>query len=91
MQRDAPLPGVLRVPLFLRLHRRSNDDSRVDSGSTSTNGITLFKKTAVILCEGDAIGAVILLNNKDGKYKMGPAEQKLASTAAGFLGRQMES
>ena len=51
MQRDAPLPGVLRVPLFLRLHRRSNDDSRVDSGSTSTNGITLFKKTAVILCE----------------------------------------
>ena len=47
--------------------------------------------TAVILCEGDAIGAVILLNNKDGKYKMGPAEQKLASTAAGFLGRQMES
>lgn len=51
MQRDAPLPGVLRVPLFLRLHRSSNDDSRVDSGSTSTNGITLFKKTAVILCE----------------------------------------
>lgn len=51
MQRDAPLPGVLRVVLFLRLHRSSNDDSRVDSGSTSTNGITLFKKTAVILCE----------------------------------------
>ena len=51
MQRDAPLPGFVRVILFLSLHRSSNDDSRVDSGSTSTNGITLFKKTAVILCE----------------------------------------
>ena len=34
-----------------RLHASSNDDLRVDSGSTSTNGITLFKKTAVIICE----------------------------------------
>lgn len=33
------------------MHRSSNDDSRVDSGSTSTNGITLFKKTAAIICE----------------------------------------
>ena len=46
--------------------------------------------TAVILCEGDAIGSVLLLS-KDPKYKMGTLEQKLASTAAGFLGRQMES
>ncbi len=45
--------------------------------------------TAVILCEGDAIGSVLLLS-KDPKYKMGTVEQKLASTAAGFLGRQME-
>ena len=51
MQREAPLPGFVRVKQFLSLHRSSNDDSRVDSGSTSTNGITLFKKTAVILCE----------------------------------------
>ena len=51
MHRDAPRPGFVRVILFLSLHRSSNDDSRVDSGSTSTNGITLFKKTAVILCE----------------------------------------
>ena len=46
--------------------------------------------TAVILCEGDAIGSVILLN-RDSKYKMGTLEQKLALTAAGFLGKQMES
>lgn len=43
-----------------------------------------------IICEGDAIGAVMLLD-KDGKLKMGEVEQKLAMTAAGFIGRQMES
>ena len=42
-----------------------------------------------ILCEGDAIGAVILFS-KDPKAKMGEVEQKLAVSAAGFLGRQME-
>lgn len=42
-----------------------------------------------IICEGDAIGAVILLG-KDARTKMGDVEQKLALTAAGFLGRQME-
>lgn len=42
-----------------------------------------------IICEGDVIGAVILLEN-DGKNKMGDVEQKLIMSAAGFLGRQME-
>lgn len=42
-----------------------------------------------ILCEGDAIGAVVLLN-KDDKKKFGELEQKVAQSAAGFLGRQME-
>ena len=42
-----------------------------------------------IISEGDAIGAVILLN-KDPKVKMGEMEQKLAFSAAGFLGKQME-
>ena len=42
-----------------------------------------------ILSEGDAVGAVILLS-KDTRMKMGETELKLAQTAAGFLGRQME-
>ena len=42
-----------------------------------------------IICEGDAIGAVILAGrNKD--TVMGDAEQILARCAAEFLGRQME-
>lgn len=42
-----------------------------------------------ILCEGDVIGAVILVET-DTKSKMGEVEQKLILSAAGFLGRQME-
>ena len=42
-----------------------------------------------ILCEGDVIGSVILLN-RDEKKKMGELEQKVIMSAAGFLGRQME-
>lgn len=42
-----------------------------------------------ILCEGDVIGAVVLLEN-DKKGRMGEVEQKLILSAAGFLGRQME-
>lgn len=44
---------------------------------------------APIICEGDVIGSVVLLNN-DPKGKMGEVEQKLIQSAAGFLGRQME-
>ena len=43
-----------------------------------------------IICEGDAIGAVII-TTKEQKVKLGETEQKLAGSAAGFLGRQMES
>jgi AbrB family transcriptional regulator (stage V sporulation protein T) len=42
-----------------------------------------------IICQGDVIGAVILMA-KDGKTRMGEIEKKLAYCAAGFLGRQME-
>lgn len=44
---------------------------------------------APILCEGDVIGTVALLGKEKGK-EFGETEQKLAVTAAGFLGRQME-
>jgi AbrB family transcriptional regulator (stage V sporulation protein T) len=43
-----------------------------------------------IICEGDAIGAVIVLS-KDKKMKMGETEQKAAVIAANFLGKQMEN
>ncbi len=42
-----------------------------------------------IICEGDAIGAVAILS-REPKAKFGETEMKLVSTAAGFMGRQME-
>ena len=42
-----------------------------------------------IICEGDAIGAVVILS-KEGKKSLGDTELKIANCAAGFLGRQME-
>ena len=44
---------------------------------------------APILCEGDVIGSVILLQN-DSRQRMGEIEWKLIQSAASFLGRQME-
>ena len=44
---------------------------------------------APILCEGDIIGSVVLLQN-DSRNRMGEVEQKLLLSAAAFLGRQME-
>ncbi|MCD8362899.1 MAG: stage V sporulation protein T [Lachnospiraceae bacterium] len=42
-----------------------------------------------IISEGDAIGAVVLAG-RDERSKMSETEQKLAATAAVFLGKQME-
>jgi AbrB family transcriptional regulator (stage V sporulation protein T) len=42
-----------------------------------------------IISEGDPIGAVILLST-DPDTRMGEVEAKLAQSAAGFLGKQME-
>lgn len=44
----------------------------------------------IILCEGDAIGAVLLCS-RNGGARIGEAEKKLGATAASFLGRQMEA
>ena len=43
-----------------------------------------------ILCEGDVIGSVILAGREE-KSRMGETEKKLAATASGFLGKQMEN
>ncbi len=42
-----------------------------------------------IISQGDVVGSVILLS-KDARTKMGETEQKIAQSAAGFLGNQMD-
>ncbi|MFT4107303.1 MAG: stage V sporulation protein T [Lacrimispora sp.] len=54
----------------------------------SLEGVTA-QVVAPIICEGDAIGAVALLS-REPRVRFGEMETKLATTAAGFLGRQME-
>ena len=51
--------------------------------------VKVTQAVSTIICEGDAIGAVILCS-RDEKGKLTEAEGKLAAAAAGFLGRQME-
>ena len=73
-------------------------DSELMLGLLAQNGIKItlddageFASQAVstIICEGDAIGAVILCSRGE-KGKLTETEAKLAAAAAGFLGRQME-
>lgn len=54
-----------------------------DSGEYASQAVS------TIICEGDAIGSVILYNRNE-KEKMGDTEDKLVRTASGFLGKQME-
>lgn len=65
-----------------------DDKSFIPLTSEEPDGVTA-QVVVPILCEGDAIGAVALLS-REARVKFGETEVKLASTAAGFLGRQME-
>ncbi|MFI3229972.1 MAG: stage V sporulation protein T [bacterium] len=64
-----------------------NDDNFI---SISENGDELYNHELItpIIAEGDVLGAVVFLSSDK---KMGEVEDKLALTAAGFLGKQMEN
>lgn len=67
----------------------SKDDADFARITMDDAGEFLQQAISTIICEGDAIGSVILYS-KDEKEKMSETESKLANAAAGFLGRQME-
>ena len=73
--------------------RKSFLASKEDAGfikiTLDDNGEFASQAVSTIICEGDAIGAVILCS-RDEKGRLTEAEGKLAAAAAGFLGRQME-
>ena len=48
-----------------------------------------YASVSPIIADGEAIGAVLLLSKEQGA-RMGDAEMKVAETAAGIVGRQME-
>ena len=73
--------------------RESVMASKGDKGFISITGDAkeefLHEAVTPIICEGDIIGAVILVSTSE-KGKMSEVEQKMIQSAAGFLGRQME-
>ena len=80
------------------LEERMNQRESVFASKGDRNYITVcdevqeeFQHQAIvpIICEGDVIGAVLLLET-DQRNRMGEVEQKLLQSAATFLGRQME-
>lgn len=66
-----------------------DDRAYTPVASEDAEGVTA-QVVAPIICEGDAIGAVVIMS-KEPRAKFTDAEVRLAATAAGFLGRQMES
>ena len=68
----------------------SREDARFIPILAEENPEYLSETIVPILCEGDVIGSVILAGREE-KSRMGETEKKLAATASGFLGKQMEN
>ncbi len=66
---------------------KSGDDKKInviDGSEKYTAGVVV-----PIISEGDTIGSVVFFSN-EASPKMGEVEEKLAQSAAGFLGRHIE-
>ena len=68
----------------------SRDENNFIKITLDDSGVYVTQAISTIICEGDAIGSVVLLG-KEENVKMGEVERKLALSAAGFLGRQIEA
>lgn len=68
-----------------------SDEGKIFSIVANEEDTTKYSSQVIapIVADGDAIGAVIILS-KEPNRKMGEMEVKIAETAAGFLGKQME-
>lgn len=65
----------------------NRNESNFVSITDEDNGLYNHQLITPIISEGDALGAVVMLSSDKA---MGEIEGKLAQTAAGFLGKQME-
>jgi len=89
---------LVNQPISKQLEEKNNNRETILASRGDRNFVNISDEAgtdyqhqaiAPIICEGDIIGSVVLLEN-DNKGKMGEVEQKLVMSAAGFLGRQME-
>ncbi|MCI9595267.1 MAG: stage V sporulation protein T [Lachnospiraceae bacterium] len=93
-----PKKDILQKNISRQLEQLINERQSVCAGKDEKNFIPLVSEelegvtaqvVTAIICEGDAIGAVAILS-REPRARFGDMEMKLAATAAGFLGRQME-
>ena len=86
-----PISRQLEHVIQERMTVQAGKDDRAYTpvASEEPEGVTP-QGIAPIICEGDAIGSVIIMS-KEPRARFTDAEVRLAPTAAGFLGRQMES
>ena len=85
-----PISGQLEEIIGERKSLVASDDEKTFVKLTADDaGEYRQQAISTIICEGDAIGAVILCSREE-REKMGETESKLVAAAAGCLGRQME-
>lgn len=85
-----PISGSLESLIGERENVLNNMADRNYVAILDTNEEKRAQVISPILCEGDAIGAVVLMG-KNEKVQMGETEQMVARCAANFMGKQMES
>ena len=94
MKKEVRQKGISEDLSRLLSRRETLTASRGDARSipilAEENPEYLSETIVPILCEGDVIGSVILAGREE-KSRMGETEKKLAATASGFLGKQMEN
>lgn len=95
----APKKDLLAKPISKQLEEAIDNRSNIMAVKGDKNFIPIAngeleeyhsQVISPIICEGDAIGAVVV-TTKESRTKLGDTEVKLADSAASFLGRQMES
>ncbi|WP_125141271.1 stage V sporulation protein T [Clostridium transplantifaecale] len=93
-----PKKDYLQKPVSRQLENAITERMTITAVKEDKNFITVVSEepegttaqvVVPIICEGDAIGAVVILG-REPRTRFGDTEVKLAATAAGFLGRQME-
>lgn len=94
-----PKKDLLGKPLHKQLEEAINDREAIMARKGEKKYIQITgdnddvydgQIVQTIICEGDAIGAVVILN-KEGNSPLTETERKVAVIAANFLGKQMES
>ena len=90
---DKPISRDLETAIASRqtvaLNRQSGGRTMAVTTEEDTNAAYTAQVISPIIADGEAIGAVLLMSRENG-VRMGDTELKVAETAAGIVGRQME-